>query len=201
MMRQLLIAGRQIPGRLLRVPGNRRLKEITVAIDQVAAAAHPGADGKRSLSFGLADDLAFRVGRRLPMNHLVAPALDLISETQTDKRAFRDRVVTLDRRRVLHWGKRTAHGMLVIRLGLVAMTSGTGLIADVFDFGPNIEKGRGISEAGVRWDCSCRFRSRFRIAWPPLPGGEEASHDDEADSEENSPHTHDPDARKEMSSI
>ena len=58
-----LIAGGEIPPPLLRVPGDRRLEEEAVALDQVGEASPPGAEHELDLGLVPGDDSARGIRR------------------------------------------------------------------------------------------------------------------------------------------
>jgi hypothetical protein len=74
------IAGRQIPTPLLRVPGDRRLKKVTVLVDQVRSPARAGTDGEIDRGLPFRDYPALLILLQLSVNDAVATAFDAVVE-------------------------------------------------------------------------------------------------------------------------
>src|SRR5713101_8451566 len=109
-----LVTRRQVPLFSLGVPANRRLKEVTLVVDEIRPSPGSGAERELDLGFRFGDDIACRIVANFTVKHTLPTALDLILETLPLEGVMRRRVVTLQRSRLRDWRQGATHGMLSI---------------------------------------------------------------------------------------
>src|SRR5262249_57383857 len=101
------VAGGEAPPPLLGVPGDRRLEEVAVAIDDVRQRPRPRTEHESNLGLDPGDRPALGVPPRFLVEDTPAPTLDRVFEALR-----RERVRTIVRLgRVPDRGQRPTHGM------------------------------------------------------------------------------------------
>src|SRR5262249_50649771 len=117
--------GRGVPALSLRVPVDRRLEDVAVAVDQVGAAMSGRSQGKFHFRGSFRDQPTALVAPFFRMKHAFAATLNLILKSEFLKRVVRVRLVALMPDRQRHRLDRAAHRVLMVGLSDLAMTTRT----------------------------------------------------------------------------
>ena len=170
------VSRRQVPALLLGVPGDRRLEQAAVTLAEVRERAGARADDVLHFGLGLDDGAAVVVGESLAVEHTAVPTLHEEPGAVRREWVAVVRPVALPGRHRIHRPQRPAHRVLAVAVGDLAVTLGTGGVADVLHVRPDVEVAGGEGEARVlsrpgvvgRWGL-------FGVGRPPgVPGGDRA---------------------------
>src|SRR5438132_5000146 len=129
---------------LLRVPRDRRLKKMSLALDEIGISVRAGPDGVAYGCRGLRNDFAKRVVGGLLMEDLPAPAFHEEFETQRHEWIGRLLRILLQRRHIHNGREGSPHRMLAVALGNGVMAGSAGIIAHIVHPRPGIPVRRRI---------------------------------------------------------
>jgi hypothetical protein len=143
------VSGRQIPDMSLGIPRDRRLKEITVMVDQVRSTSRAGTDRELDLGLRLGQHAALRVLFHLSVHDPMASPLDTIVKAKSPEIRILGYLGEFRGAGVSERHQRAPHRMLAKGTDQLRMAAGAGLIADVLDLGSDVAIGRGKGKSGV----------------------------------------------------
>src|SRR5437660_7511917 len=150
-------ARRQIPYLLLRVPADRRLKKVAVAIDEIRLAVRPGAEHELNLGIQLDECVSQGITAGSFIEEMIAAAFDGKLDAKPLERIAGRLGEALMRRHACRESERAPHGMVTIARRLLAVAFRAGLVADIFHFGADVTVRSGEGHPGIligrRWRC------------------------------------------------
>src|SRR5262249_50220326 len=145
---------RKVPNVFLRVPGHRRLEQVTLAIDQVGAGATPGPQRISDLG-----DIFRPSGTMWVLANFLVKLFSRLVFHQEFKSKGRERIMmrrveALQGESFGRRGQRLAHGMTQVGDRLIRMTGSAYVGADILHGRTNIQEG--IDKTPARIVTSCR---------------------------------------------
>src|SRR5262245_138434 len=158
--------GRQVPNAPLRIPTDRRLKQMPGATGDIRYAASSRTDGEVNFDSALKDRLALGVRTCLTLDDLCSIAFNAKRRTNGLKRIAAFCVVRLLGRQRCNRRHRVAHGMALKRVDDVEMTFRTRRRAHILHMRMNIAKGTSIGETWIGSNRGRRFRRAGNLLVP-----------------------------------
>src|SRR5262249_12652576 len=126
---------RQVPLALLRVPTDRRLKQVAVPIGDIGSPARAGAERITDLARSQRSEAPGRSSMHLLMEHLAVAALDHERQAERLERIVSIGAIALQRRRLGNRRERLGHGVMTIARGYRVMTIGADSVTDILHVG------------------------------------------------------------------